>query len=211
MSENLRSILFAAAMGVASAALLTGANVMLRDYQHRNEEAERWRNVLDVLGVAYDAGASSEQLVRLAQEKVRERKVAGLVVYEYDHPAEGRLRAFEFSGQGLWGPIYGLLCLRADLATIYSISFYKQEETPGLGGEIQSPAFRGRFPGKRIVGEAGGPGLRVVRGEAAGPNEVRGISGATLTGEKVQAMLNRISEEIIQKRDIILREDGHGQ
>jgi Na+-transporting NADH:ubiquinone oxidoreductase subunit C len=206
MKDSLRVVTFAAVLGVVCAGLLTGANRVLAPYQKANELAERLRNVFHVLDVEVQPGASAETLVRLAEQEVRERRVGELRLYEYDHPRAGRLRAIEFRGQGLWGPVEGLLCLRADLRTIFRVSFYKHEETPGLGGEIESEGFRSQFAGKVV----GPEGVRIVRGKATAANEIDGISGATMTCQKVQAMLNDVLGRIADRRQEILREGGDG-
>ena len=81
-------------------------------------------------------------------------------------------------------------------ATIHAVTFSKHEETPGLGGEITSDAFRDQFRGLSVLDESGLRGLRIVGDGADGPNEVDAISGATMTSDKVEEMLNRIIERI---------------
>lgn len=206
MRDSLRTIVFSAVLGVVCAGLLTAASQVLRPYQEANRQAERWRNILAVLEVQFDRGASSEELLRIAGRTVRQRRAGGLTWYEFDHPQAGRLRAFEFAGPGLWGPVEGLLCLRGDLKTIFAISFYKHEETPGLGGEIASESFRRQFAGK-LAGESG---IRIIRGKAQGPHQIDGISGATLTCDKLQSMLNALLDRIGRDRQAILEEAGHG-
>jgi Na+-transporting NADH:ubiquinone oxidoreductase subunit C len=108
--------------------------------------------------------------------------------------------AVPFAGDGLWGPIRGFLALEADRRTIRGIAFHEQEETPGLGGEIAGEAFRAQFRGKRIVAADGTPGIVIRRGKGAqAVNEVDGITGATMTCEKVQAMLNRLIARIAKE------------
>ena len=65
--------------------------------------------------------------------------------------------AVPFSGSGVWGPIEGVLALEPDMQTIRGVRFYKQEETPGLGGEIASDWFQAQFKGKTLVSAAGDP------------------------------------------------------
>lgn len=215
MRDSLRVLAFAAALGAVCAALLAGANHFLRPLQEANEQALKWRTVLQVLGVPHGAEASASAVLALAKEKVRQRQVGPLVVYEYAAAGPGGpRRAFQFSGPGLWGPVEGLLCLAADLKTIYAVSFYKHEETPGLGGEIGSADFCERFVDKRTFGADGAAGIRVVRaGGQGGANEVDGITGATMTSEKVQAMINAVIGRIEAHRAEILRggsEDADG-
>jgi len=216
MKDSLRTVIFAAVLGTICAGLLTAANYVLKPYQEANAAAEKWRNIFGVLGVPYDEDANSTELLSLVKSEdnpdgaVRETKVEGMTVFTYQHPEAGRLYAVQFAGPGLWGPIEGLLCLRSDLETIYDIAFYKQEETPGLGAQIAGDDFRGQFGGKTIAGAE--PGIRVRKSGAAtgaGDNEVDGITGATLTCEKVEAMVNAISKRIADNRGAILKEAGN--
>lgn len=222
MKDSLRTIIFAAVLGTVCAGLLTAANYVLKPYQEANAAAEKWRNIFDVLGVPYDQDANSHNLLKLVKSEknpggmVAEAEVSGMTVFTYHHPEAGRLYAVQFAGPGLWGPVEGLLCLRSDLKTIYNIAFYKQEETPGLGGEIGNKpqegkkTFTGEFQGKTIAGAE--PGIRIRKpgsAVAAGDNEVDGISGATLTCGKVQAMINAISKRIADNRGAILKEAGN--
>jgi Na+-transporting NADH:ubiquinone oxidoreductase subunit C len=102
---------------------------------------------------------------------------------------------------GLWGPIKGVLALEPDLRTIKAISFYQQEETPGLGGEIGADWFRRQFQNKRIVSAEGKAGFRVLKpGSASGPAEVDGISGATMTSQRVGLMLDNLAKLIAEER-----------
>jgi Na+-transporting NADH:ubiquinone oxidoreductase subunit C len=216
MKDSLRTIIFATVLGVVCAGLLAGANHLLKPYQQANAAAEKWRNVFGVLGVPFDKNATSTELLKLVRSKenpdgkVSESTAAGMHVYTYLHPQAGRLYAVEFSGPGLWGPIEGLLCLKSDLKTVYDISFYKQEETPGLGAEIAGLDFRGQFRDKTIVDPFGKPAIRVRKhGAVLGKNEVDGISGATLTCDKVDAMINAVSKRIEDSRAAILKEAGN--
>lgn len=210
MKDNLRVILFATALAVVCAGLLTAANRLLADRQEANRQAEKWRTVFRALEVPFDESASAEQLLAKVRTPdnpggvVRRGEADGLAFYRYEHPEEGTLRAFEFSGPGLWGPIEGLLTLRDDLSTIYNVSFYKHEETPGLGGEIEKPEFCDRFFGRTIDQEETTPAIAIVApGMADLPNEIEGISGATMTCEKVATMLNRAVDEIRARREAI--------
>lgn len=95
-------------------------------------------------------------------------------------------------GAGLWGPIWGYIALDSDGETIYGAYFAHQGETPGLGAEIEKPAFRNQFEGKEIFTPAGTfEPVRVVKNgqePASGPY-VHAISGGTITSQGVQKML----------------------
>ncbi len=112
-----------------------------------------------------------------------------------------RAMAVPFAGQGLWGPIRGFLALDPDMKTVRGITFYEQEETPGLGGEIASSWFREQFKGKSIASSEGKPGIHIRRGGgASGANEVDAITGATMTCNKLEAIINAVIGQIIEGR-----------
>jgi Na+-transporting NADH:ubiquinone oxidoreductase subunit C len=208
MKDSAKTIIFATVLGVVCAGLLAAANQVLKPYYEANKEADKWQNVFNVLGVPYSKSDTSEQLLKLTRAKdpngvVGETKVAGMTIYLYDNPQAGKLYAVEFDGPGLWGPVKGLLCLKSDLKTVYNIAFYEHSETPGLGAEIEGSEFCGRFRDKTIAGP-GEPGIRVAKPkQAKGDSEIDGISGATLTCDKVTAMINSISRKVLDNRQAI--------
>lgn len=78
-------------------------------------------------------------------------------------------------GYGLWGIMYGFLALDTDTKTVKAINFYKHNETPGLGGEIQNPKWTATWEDKQLP-------VDIVKGTAGSDvHKVDGLSGATLT------------------------------
>jgi len=199
---NFYTLAYACILSAVCAVLLTAAAEFTAPYKAANAEAERKRNILDVLGVLYPAGISPAQLVKLFEENVREEQLNGLTLYRYNPANESggaAIVAVEFEGPGLWGPIKGFLALSSDMRTIRAVTFYEQEETPGLGAEITSDWFCKQFEGKKIVGRDGKAGIFIRRGRANAINEVEAITGATMTCEKVEAMLNTIINRIVEE------------
>jgi len=95
-------------------------------------------------------------------------------------------------GAGLWGPIWGYVAFDDNGGTIYGAYFAHQGETPGLGAEIEKPAFQDQFKGKNVFGSNEQfESVQVVkRGmEPADKEWVHAISGGTITSRGVQAML----------------------
>jgi len=97
-------------------------------------------------------------------------------------------------GYGLWSTLYGFLSLEGDLNTVAGIRFYEHAETPGLGGEVDNPAWRERWQGKSVFAEDGGVRLRVIKGavdtsRARAVHEVDGLAGATLTARGVSNLI----------------------
>jgi len=93
-------------------------------------------------------------------------------------------------GKGLWSTMYGFVSLAADLTTVKGFSFYEHGETPGLGGEIDNPAWKSLWPGKKIYDEKEQTRIEVIKGtvDQSSSNavyQVDGLSGATLTSRGV--------------------------
>ena len=65
-----------------------------------------------------------------------------------EHKGEISGYAFTISGTGFWGPIKGILAVEPNLEIVKGITFYEDEETPGLGHEINRESFRNSFKGK---------------------------------------------------------------
>lgn len=97
-------------------------------------------------------------------------------------------------GKGLWDEIWGNVALESDWKTIAGVSFDHKGETPGLGAEIKdNPTWVGQFTGKKIYADDGSfTSVRIIKSGAKDPvHEVDGISGATITANGVDEMLER--------------------
>ncbi|MFW6189133.1 MAG: FMN-binding protein [Planctomycetota bacterium] len=203
MKDSGYTLVYAAVMGTVCALLLTGVGRFVQPYREANQKSEKVRNILRVLEVPVPEEVGARKLLEIYEQNVEKAQLGDLPLYRYversDRGGAVKAVAVGFEGQGLWGPVKGLLALEPDMKTIRGISFYEQQETPGLGGEIASPWFREQFVDKKIVGPEGEPGIRVVQGGGAeGPNAVDGITGATMTGQKVEKMLNATITEILE-------------
>jgi len=100
-------------------------------------------------------------------------------------------------GYGLWGMMYGYVAIDRDLVTVKGIRFYKHQETPGLGGECEKPWFTDQYIGKKILNQNGDfVSVNIVKGKAGDfysgqdlDHYIDGISGATITGDAINAFL----------------------
>jgi len=97
-------------------------------------------------------------------------------------------------GYGLWGTLYGYLAIEGDLSTVAGLGFYSQKETPGLGGEVDNPAWKAQWHGISLFDQSGKPAVRLVKsrspeGSVAAGYEVDALSGATLTTRGVQDLV----------------------
>lgn len=97
-------------------------------------------------------------------------------------------------GSGYLSTLRGYVALGADTNTILGLTFYEHDETPGLGAEIQEAGWLAQWKGKRVRDDSGRIRVRVAAGtvdanDPGRPYEVDGISGATMTGDGVTALL----------------------
>ncbi|MDH5311121.1 MAG: NADH:ubiquinone reductase (Na(+)-transporting) subunit C [Gammaproteobacteria bacterium] len=95
-------------------------------------------------------------------------------------------------GKGMWSTIYGYVGLGPDLNTIHGVSFYEQAETPGVGDRFLEPTWLASWRGKSIYGEDGTLRFEVALPQAGGSpagHRVDAISGATVTSERIGAMI----------------------
>ncbi len=195
MKRNLYTIFYAFMLGVVCALVPTTVGEFTAPYREANARAEEVRNIMHVLDIPVAQGATSRQLVAQFESKVKLRKKGDLQMYvSCDSVDSSKVLAIAigFSGGGVWGLIKGFIALDTDMVTIRRISFYQNEETPGLGGEIGTERFQNEFIGKKIRDDFGKPGIKIKRTGAKASNEIDGISGATLTCGKVEAVLSSI-------------------
>jgi Na+-transporting NADH:ubiquinone oxidoreductase subunit C len=109
---------------------------------------------------------------------------------------EGNLSqvVFPVYGKGLWSTLYGFIAVKADGTTVNGITFYEHAETPGLGGEVDNPAWKSQWPGKKIYNDQWEMAIEVVKGQASSQTpdalyEIDGLSGATITTRGVSNLV----------------------
>jgi len=149
----------------------------------------------------FDQSASTND-PQLSQPLPKDKDIAGLRRLEkyslvYLVMDKGKLKeiVLPIRGKGLWSTMYGYVALDSDLRTIDGLAFYEHGETPGLGGEIENPAWEAGWQGKKIYNDQGKVALKVAKGASkatgkAASYEVDGLSGATLTGNGVQRLFH---------------------
>lgn len=176
MKERIWMVVFILAVGSVFAMALVAVNSITEPIIAKNEELKVKANVLTALGI----DSTKDGIEEVFAENIKTEKKDGKEFYI----AKNGQVAFEFDGGGVWGPISGVIALLPDLETIKGITIIHQEETPGLGGRIGDPEYLDKFKGKKIV-----PELRVVK-EPKGENEVDAITGATLSCEALEQIIN---------------------
>ncbi len=158
----------------------------------------------DQLKASRRPGTSSD----LDLSELRELDVAGIkrredVGWVYLVTAKGQPGKVEtiilpIRGYGLWSTLYGFLAIDSDSldrgptqATVRGLTFYQHGETPGLGGEVDNPAWKTLWIGKRIFDDEWQVLLSVTKSaEDASLHDVDALSGATITSNGVSRMLD---------------------
>ncbi len=101
---------------------------------------------------------------------------------------------FPMFGAGLWDWISGYIAVDDDLSTVRGIAFDHKQETPGLGARITDKEIQDRYVGKKLYDEIGAlQSIKMVKGEGnagLGVHQVDGLSGATMTANGVNDMLD---------------------
>ncbi|MDF2158984.1 NADH:ubiquinone reductase (Na(+)-transporting) subunit C [Algoriphagus sp. CAU 1675] len=106
---------------------------------------------------------------------------------------------FPLYGAGLWDAIWGFIAIKTDMNTVGGITLAHAGETPGLGARITDPTVQSRYVGKTIFDESGElVAVEMQKGEGkdytSNPHQIDGMSGATITGKGVNAMVKNYLE-----------------
>jgi len=97
-------------------------------------------------------------------------------------------------GYGLWSTLRGFVAIEGDANTIVGLGFYEHAETPGLGGEVDNPNWKAKWPGKLAFNADGDLAIEVIKGSVGATtpdaeHKVDGLAGATLTSRGVSNLL----------------------
>lgn len=98
-------------------------------------------------------------------------------------------------GAGLWSTMWAFMAVDLDGNTVKGFKFYDQAETPGLGGEVDNPRWIAQWADKKLFDGDGNIAIAVVKGGASGNSEIDALSGATLTSNGVQYLVQYWSKQ----------------
>jgi Na+-transporting NADH:ubiquinone oxidoreductase subunit C len=123
------------------------------------------------------------------------RKVKTAEVYLVKKEGELETIIVPVYGKGLWSTMYAFLALEKDGNTVKGYSFYDHGETPGLGGEIDNPAWQKKWEGKKLFDQDNKLAINVLKGEVnmskpQAIHQVDGLAGATLTTVGVRNLMH---------------------
>jgi electron transport complex protein RnfG len=99
--------------------------------------------------------------------------------------------AFIASGQGYQGTVKMLAVINPDLSRLEGIEVIESVETPGLGAKIQENPFREQFKNLSV-----GEPIECTKEEPVKDNQIKAITGATVSSRAVVNILNKRIEEL---------------
>ncbi|WP_343089372.1 FMN-binding protein, partial [Methanocalculus natronophilus] len=174
-----KMIIFVVLMGAFTSALLVTVEVTTSDRIEQNQLANLYSAVLNANNESY----TQANLADVFNDTVEEIEEDGLTFYV--HKESGAI-SYRIEGQGVWGPIIGVVTLEDDFETIKHITILEQEETPGLGGVIEQRDYLDNYVGKSLY-----PSLTISRNaDMDDENEVDAIVGGTRTSSNFQTIMN---------------------
>jgi Na+-transporting NADH:ubiquinone oxidoreductase subunit C len=125
---------------------------------------------------------------------IRRREVFA-TIYEVREGDRLKTLILPIRGYGLWSTLWGFIAIDFSNATIdptllkvAGLTYYKHAETPGLGGEVDNPAWKEKWNDKQIFDSEWAVRLEVAK-NASGNYQVDALSGATITSNGVSNML----------------------
>ncbi len=108
-------------------------------------------------------------------------------------------------GYGLWSTLKGFVAIDGsrlssgpERVTVRGLTYYEHRETPGLGGEVDNPAWKAKWPGRRVFDSQWAVKLNVTKSPRS-EYDVDALTGATITSNGVSRML-----------EFWLGDDGYG-
>lgn len=196
MKQKISMIIFILILGTVLTAALVGVDNYTAPIIKKNKIKKIRKSVLKALNISY----SENNIDRIFLDNILIEKKQDKKFYI----SKTMDIAFEISGTGLWGPIQGIVAILPDLVTIKRIIIIHQEETPGLGGRIADREFLDKFNNKKFS-----PQINILPpGKAKEENEVDGITGATLSCNAFEEILNsQVKKHISLYKGVVMSSD----
>lgn len=213
--SNIYTVIYIVVMVVVVGTALALTAMTLKPIQSRNVSADKMKQILASVHVTPEKDVIADFNSLIVEQYIIDsngNKVEGnafdvdvasqvkldeterqLPVFVCRLPEDGSLKyILPMYGAGLWGPIWGYVAVNGDGKTIYGAYFAHQGETPGLGAEIEKPAFSDQFNGKSLFSDDRFVPVAVLKKglkPSEGQEYVDAISGGTITSTGVSNMI----------------------
>ncbi len=159
-----------------SAGILSVADILSKDKIEENRKEEINRSIQSIM----------PQTERIEKEDK--------VYKTYDN--SGRLLGYIFvaEGQGYQGKIEIICGINPGFSAIKGIEILSSTETPGLGAKINSDSFKNQFNNLRA-----NPNITYTKSEPTKDNQIKAITGATVSSRSVVNILNQKISQLRKK------------
>ncbi|EFK97165.1 Na(+)-translocating NADH-quinone reductase subunit D [sediment metagenome] len=203
MRKRLYSVVFMFVLTFLFTAAVSTVKVYNEERIENNQQVKLQKIILQVLGIPVGGKASNREVIRIFEKRVKTIEVKKQTLY-VGYSEEGRSitgYAFPVSGSGFWGPVYGMVSVDPQAATLLGIAFFKHSETPGLGARITEPWFTKQFKGLPLLPVEGDKKIFYLKpaGPGKDPNELDAITGATGTSRAVETFVNRDLDRFLRE------------
>ncbi len=214
---------FSSGLVIVVAIILSLAATLLQPRQARNLELEKKKSILESINISADFSNADELYSKYIIEsfvinskgeiksgidafkvemRIEEKKPVeeqNLPVFIAKNDEGEKITIVPLEGKGLWGPIWGYISFKSDMNTIYGATFDHKGETPGLGAEINTPAFEKQFAGLKIFEDGKFVSVKVLKSneKRIENHSVDAISGGTITSKALEAMLYNCIERYV--------------
>jgi len=190
MKSKITMILFVLILGSSLTTALVTVDSFTREPIARNKAKKLQKGILSSLNIEYGEDDPNE----IFSANVETITTPGDKPKKFYRSKTSGDIAFEISGTGVQGEINATIALSPDLGQIRGISIVGQKETPGLGSRIGEAEFLNKFKDKNITSGKDKnitSGIAIVAsGKAAADNEIDGITGATLSCNALEELIN---------------------
>lgn len=213
--SSVYTIVYIVVLAGVVGAVLAMTSMGLKSRQQANIDADKMRQILSAIRIVPEKDMIVEDFDRYVVSQVVVNESGDSIgndAFGIDMATESKVDAPErrlpvyvcdvdgarkyvvpVYGAGLWGPIWGYVALDSDGSTIYGAYFAHEGETPGLGAEIEKPAFSDQFRGKELWKQGNFLPVNVLKKgtkPVAGEDYVDAVSGGTITSKGVASMLD---------------------
>lgn len=171
--KYLKVVLVLTLVAVFSAAILSTADLLSREKIKQNREKA--------------INESIKNIMPKSQKVVKEKQI-----YKIYNNKDGLLGyIFIAEGQGYQSKIEIICGVTPDFNTIKGIEILSSKETPGLGSNITKGWFKDQFNGLKAL-----PEITYTKEEPEKDNQIKAITGATVSSRAVVNILNRKIESL---------------
>ena len=179
MIDKIKMIGFVLMFGIFWSTALVAVDTMTGPRIEKYLLEKKRKKVLEALVIPYE----KDTIEQVFTGNVKADEIDGKTIYT----AEDGSIAFEFAGPGSQGPMSGVIALSPGKDALKGIAIITQSETPGLGSRVLAADYLKKFRDRKVV-----PELAIVAaGSASADNEVDAITGATLTCNALENIVNK--------------------